>query len=182
MLDDGIAGNSSGDDASMSCGLANNSFASFVSDGAGSRSSAFGIGNDSPGNNSSAFGFNSLSRGNNSLAFGSWYDVNQDGSTGIDAFLFSLPDLDINGDGTPDSYSELTTAWGQSSVAIGPASRAVGDFSSVVGFQEYRQWPGQQRDGFHQYGQWPGQLSDGFHQHRKWLEQQRFWFHQCRTG
>jgi autotransporter adhesin len=135
MLDDGLVGNSSGADLSMSCGIANNSFTSLVSDGAGARSSAFGIGNDSPGTNSSAFGFNSLSRGTNSIAFGNWYDVNQDGSTGIDALLFALPDLDIDGDGTPDSYSELTTAWGQSSVAIGAASRAVGDFSSVVGFR-----------------------------------------------
>ena len=135
-MDDGTsAGSSASGEYSAACGFANNSFTSLVSDGAGSRSSAFGVGNDSPGNNSSAFGFNSLSRGENSLAFGSWYDVNQDGTTGIDAFLFVLPDLDIDGDGTPDSYSELTTAWGRSSVAIGAASRAVGDFSSVVGFR-----------------------------------------------
>lgn len=135
-LDDGTSGGSSASgEFSAACGLANNSFSSLISDGAGSRSSAFGVGNDSSGNNSSAFGFNSFSRGTNSVAFGSWYDVNQDGGIGTDALFFVIPDQDIDGDGTPDSFSELTTAWGDNSVAIGAASRAVGDFSSVVGFR-----------------------------------------------
>lgn len=127
---------------SIACGLYNNNnlVYSYLHPNlilGGKYSSTFGVQNMSPGTYSSALGYFTQSRGFGSIALGSWYDVNHDGIAGDATGIPTIPspNIDVTYDGVGDIYSELTTAWGQNSVAIGSASRAVGDFSSVVGFR-----------------------------------------------
>lgn len=108
------------------CGEGNTAF--------GNNSSAFGFLNLTAQNNSSAFGFGAAAMGANSTAFGAWDDLNGDGTLPT-FFGVVLGDTDFDGDGLADFNSEITTAYGAHSLAIGAASQAIGSFSNVVGFR-----------------------------------------------
>ena len=101
-------------------------------------SNAFGIGNTAAGQSSNAFGNGNSANGLQSNAFGSDSLAQGDFSFAAGAstanLIFASPDLDLDGDGQPESFSQATIAWGHGSVAVGSASRATGRESVVFGF------------------------------------------------
>ena len=130
--------------AAFACGTANHADAA-GSQAFGNRnnalgylSGAFGIDNTALGRSSSAFGNSNSANGLQSIAFGSDSLAQGDYSFAAGASTEDLslvaPDLDLDRNGTNESYSQATTAWGYGSVAVGAASRALGRESVVLGF------------------------------------------------
>lgn len=97
----------------------------FLNVASGWRSSALGSSNTAIGDLSTAAGEGTSARGLASISFGSWHDADGNG--------IPTADMDADQDGMLDSSSELTTAFGDHSAAIGSGAWAFGHRSAAFG-------------------------------------------------